>query len=134
MNTLLTDIFNSPRLSMKSDMDIYWNYGDSLFSPNIDIIETDKAYKLYVDLPGIPKKDIKIEIENNKLCISGERKCDYGEDDICKRSERLYGKFQRTFSLHDSIDKDNLTAEYTDGVLVLTINKNPDYKKTISVK
>ncbi len=88
-----------------------------------DVIDTGDAFKLESELPGFKKEDIKIDIENDVLTISAERKADTKEekDNYVKR-ERFYGSFSRSFDV-SGINVDGIEAAYTDGVLTVTMPK-----------
>ena len=97
---------------------------DYTWSPRVDIHETDKEIFIDVELPGIDKKDIKVEVKDNTLTISGERKSERkAEDAQSCRVERHYGKFERSFGLPETVNTDKVTAEYRNGVLTLTLPK-----------
>jgi len=92
--------------------------------PRIDILERENAYELYAELPGIEKKDITITIKDDMLMLSGEKKAEEkreGEDYFC--CERRYGTFQRSFRMAEPIDPKEITAEFTNGVLKISIPK-----------
>ena len=104
--------------------------------PRVDVNETDKEIVLDVELPGIDKKDIKIEVKDNTLSISGKRKQEKKTENAesC-RVERHYGKFERTFALPDTVLTDNVSAKYKDGILILTLPKTEKAKpKEIAVE
>ena len=88
-----------------------------------DVLDTGDAFKLECELPGFKKEDIKIDIENDCLTISAERKADTKEekDNYIKR-ERLYGSFSRSFDV-SGINVDGIEAAYNDGVLDVTLPK-----------
>ena len=88
-----------------------------------DVIDTGDAYKLDAELPGFKKEDIKIDVENDVLTISAERKADSEENkpNFVKR-ERFYGSFSRSFDV-SGIEVDGIQAAYNDGVLTLTMPK-----------
>jgi HSP20 family protein len=103
--------------SQNSEVKGYWN-------PRVDVHENEKSVYLDIDLPGIDKKDIKVEVKDHTLTISGERKEEHkSEDSRCYRSERSYGKFERSFNLSDTVESDKVAAEYKNGVLTLTVPK-----------
>lgn len=109
----------------------------STFAPFVNTREGDFAYHIDVDLPGIKKEDINIDIKENTLTISGERniKKEVQEKDYYK-VESSFGKFQRIFTLPDDIDFENITALSENGVLEIVIpkiEKNTNIKK-IEVK
>ena len=98
---------------------------DVLWSPRVDVSETDREILLEVELPGIDKKDIKIEIKDNTLYISGERNHEKKTDNTeVYRVERHYGKFERSFGLPETVDANKTAAKYKDGILELTLPKN----------
>ena len=90
---------------------------------NTDVIDTGDAFKLECELPGFKKEDIKIDIENDCLTISAERKADNKEekDNYVKR-ERFYGSFSRSFDV-SGINVDGIEAAYNDGVLTVKLPK-----------
>ena len=106
----------------------------SSWSPAVDIAENDKEYRLRVELPGIKKEDLKIEVQNGMLCLSGERKVEKEEkDETYHRIERAYGSFSRSFSLPENVATDKIEAKCQDGVvnvhLPKTEPKKPDVKQ-----
>lgn len=104
---------------------------NSGFSPKVDIAETKEAFELSVQLPGVNKEDIKIELEGNLLSISGERKFNKEESDKSWRKvESYYGAFSRSFTLPDNVDKENIKAQSKDGILLITIPKKQPEVKT----
>ena len=88
-----------------------------------DVVDTGDAYKLDAELPGFKKEDIKIDVENDVLTISVERKLDEEEkkQTFVKR-ERFYGSYSRSFDV-SGIEVDGIQAAYNDGVLTLTMPK-----------
>jgi HSP20 family protein len=94
------------------------------FNPPCDVEETDSHYLMSFDLPGISKEDIKIEVVDKQLTVSGERKVDKKSDKNNSHiSERYYGSFQRTFTLPSTIDGNKVEASYKDGVLQIALAK-----------
>jgi HSP20 family protein len=99
------------------------------WSPSVDIGENDKEYVVKAELPEVKKEDIKVNVEDGTLCISGERRVEKEEKDMkFHRLERAYGRFERTFSLPDQADADKITSEYKDGILTVHLPKNPSIK------
>ena len=109
---------------------------DVLWTPRVDVSETDKEVLLDVEIPGIEKNDIKIEVKNNTLYISGERKHEKKtENTECSRIERHYGKFERSFGLPETVDTGKVSAKYKEGILELTLPKTEKAKpKEIKVE
>ncbi|KIM11903.1 MAG: heat-shock protein Hsp20 [Sulfuricurvum sp. PC08-66] len=101
------------------------------FKPLVNTRETDKAFFIDVDVPGIKKEEISIDIKEGRLTISGERnfKEEVKEEDFYKVETR-FGKFARTFSLPDKVDIEKIEAKYEHGVLEVVIPKLPDVDTT----
>ncbi|MEE8341097.1 MAG: Hsp20/alpha crystallin family protein [Candidatus Neomarinimicrobiota bacterium] len=106
------------------------------WTPALDIDENDDAFVVVADLPGLTKKDITINIKENLLTVSGERKIDKkDENKNYFRSERRYGSFKRSFQLTDQVIADKISASFKDGVLNITIPKAEEVKpKEIEIK
>ncbi|MCW9707108.1 Hsp20/alpha crystallin family protein [Fodinibius salsisoli] len=105
------------------------------FTPGIDISETDSQFHISVELPGMKKDDISINLENSRLTISGERKFKNQEEGkTFHRVETNYGSFNRSFELPDNVDEKTINASYEDGLLNITIDKNEEkVKKQIEI-
>jgi HSP20 family protein len=100
------------------------------FVPRVDIIENDKAFELHVAVPGMKKDDFKIDLNDNYLTISGERKFTKEQNDKNFHSiETQYGTFSRSFSLPENVDPTKIAAKYNDGILELVVPK--DEKKVL---
>ena len=94
------------------------------WTPAFDVTETDDAFTLTGDLPGMHQKDIEVRVEDGILAVRGERKtADNAEQDVRRRIERRRGKFARTFHLPDNVNEEAVKAAYENGVLVLTLPK-----------
>jgi len=106
------------------------------FLPYVDIEEKDKELVLTAELPGLKKDDIKLTIKDNLLSISGEKKQEKSENKRnYHRTERVFGKFQRSFRLPDYADQEKIDADYTEGILTLRIPKiKESIGKEIDVK
>ena len=91
-----------------------------------DVIDTGDAFKLECELPGFQKEDLKIDVENDVLTISAERKSGNKEDkpNYVKR-ERFYGSFSRSFDV-SGVNVDGIEASYNDGILKVTLPKKPE--------
>ena len=99
------------------------------FTVPVDIKETEDQYLFRFDIPGVNKEDIDIELHGNRLSVSGERKTE-SEDERqgYYRTERSFGKFQRSFQLPEGFDGDKVEADYKDGILELKVGKQPELK------
>lgn len=99
--------------------------GESSWLPAFDVEETDSAYVLRGDIPGIAQKDIQVRIDEGVLSVSGERKTVASDEDRRRfsRRERRGGQFARRFWLPDTVDSDSVKASYDNGVVELTLPK-----------
>ncbi|MGV3278812.1 Hsp20/alpha crystallin family protein [Rickettsiales bacterium LUAb2] len=99
------------------------------FSPNVDIVENDKEYQLILEVPGVNENDLKINLENNKLTVSGEKKQDNNSNNQnYHRSERFYGSFQRSFNLPEDSNLNNIDASFKNGILTISIARKAELK------
>ena len=97
--------------------------------PPVDIYETGDGIVLKVELPGINKADVSLEVKDNVLTVKGERLLDPAiKDEQYYRKERSFGKFNRSFSLQEQIKPDLIKASFKDGVLTIEIPR-PEEKK-----
>ncbi|MGB9092975.1 MAG: Hsp20/alpha crystallin family protein [Gallionella sp.] len=105
------------------------------WAPSVDITETDTAYLIKSEIPGVNREDVKVNIENGLLTMSGERKQEKEEKGKkFHRIERSYGSFMRSFRLPDNIDEAGVKAEFRDGMLNVTLPKATQPRnKAISV-
>ncbi|MBV9768504.1 MAG: Hsp20/alpha crystallin family protein [Bryobacterales bacterium] len=102
----------------------------------MDIIETENELVLKADVPGVELKDIDIQLENGTLTVKGERKFEKEERNRgFHRMERSYGSFVRYFTVPDTVDAENVKADYQNGVLTITLPKKEIAKpKAIKVQ
>ena len=103
---------------MRTEADTYnW-------TPSVDISETDNGFQVRAELPGVAKDDLSVSIKDNLLTLSGEKRQENSEDtQNFHRVERRYGSFHRRFTLPPDVAADDIKANYTDGVLTLSIPK-----------
>jgi HSP20 family protein len=106
------------------------NPGNAItWTPAVDIFEDEHAIAIKVELPEVNKEDIGIDVQEDLLVITGERKLEREEKlEDYTRIERNYGSFCRSFSLPDYVDKKRISAECENGVLRLTLPKNKQMK------
>lgn len=109
----------------------------SNFSPQVDIAETDKEFELSFQLPGMKKDDINIDVHDDRLTVSGERKMHNEKNERNYHSiESYYGTFSRSFYLPDTANVEKVDASYKDGILKIVLPKDAkkEAKKTIMIK
>lgn len=128
INRLFEDAF--PRTA-EGDEDL----SSSAWHPLVDIFETEQGVSIQVDLPGVDKADVSVEVKENVLTIRGERKLDQTvADDRYYRRERAFGAFQRSFATHTLISPSDIKATFKNGVLKIEIPKPQEVKpKQVSV-
>ncbi len=102
--------------------------GDLYRKPDCDIYENDDAYTMYFDLPGVEKEDIEVKVEKDVLTLSADCTKKAGEDYSCLRDEMIYSGFKRSFELGDSVNSNDIRANYKDGTLQLTLPKRDEQK------
>ena len=113
----------------------YWREHAGYAWPDVDISESDSEYIFSVEIPGTVKDDIKIWIEDNVLTVTGEKKAKAQEKDQLVFSERAFGKFERMFKLTKSVDRNKVSAELVDGILVIIVPKSIEARpREISIK
>jgi HSP20 family protein len=97
--------------------------------PSMDLVETEDHFVLRADLPGMSEADVSIELEDNVLTLSGERKAEHEEKkEGYYRVERSFGQFRRSLTLPDGIDPEGIAATFDKGVLEVRIPK-PEERK-----
>lgn len=110
---------------------------DFYYSPKVDITEDENHFSLHVQLPGIKKENVHVEILKNTLTISGEKSLRTENDNRKFHSvESFEGKFKRSFKLNENIDKNNIDAKMEDGVLTIELKKieNKVEKTSVTIK
>ena len=97
--------------------------------PSMDLVETEEHFVLRADLPGLSEEDVAIELEDNVLTVSGERKAEHEEkQEGYYRMERSFGQFRRSLTLPEGVDPDGISATFDKGVLEVRIPK-PEERK-----
>ena len=101
----------------------------ALWAPRTDISETEDRYVLRMDMPGLSKKDLNIELKDDTLTVSGERKTEHKEnEESFHRVERSYGRFFRSFTLPQASDTEKVKARMKEGVLTVEVPKREESK------
>lgn len=105
-------------------------------APALDVHEDEKQYAISVELPGVKKEDVQVELQEGTLTIRGEKSSEREEKKEQRRyTERSYGSFSRSFRLPTDADAEHLDASFRDGVLTITLPKTEEAKpRTIAIK
>jgi HSP20 family protein len=112
----------------------FWAFDNKY--PRVDVREEKDSYVLEADLPGLSEKDIEVRVEHNLLTISSSKKEEKEEkkEGYLMRERRAYS-FARSFTLPDDVNRENIAAKFKNGVLTLTLTKNPEAQpKKIEIK
>lgn len=105
------------------------------FVPNVDVIENDKAFDLQVAVPGMSKEDFSLDLAENTLTISGERKFNQEKKEGNYYSfETQYGTFKRTFRIPKNVNIDKIEASYKEGILSVVLPKSDEQKLKSTIK
>jgi HSP20 family protein len=109
-----------------------------MWSPEIEVFERDNTFRVRVDLPGLKKEDLKIEITHDELTIEGERKLEKEEkDEGFYRTERTYGRFYRRIAVPEHVKAEGALATFKNGVLEIEMPAIPVpevKKRTVEIK
>jgi HSP20 family protein len=116
MNRLFNSFFDTPTTANGTTF--------RRWIPAMDLVETDGAFVLKADLPGLSESDVNIEVEDDVLTISGERKSEQQDRKAgYYRVERSYGSFRRSLTLPEGVEADSVKATFANGVLEVTVPK-----------
>lgn len=92
------------------------------WAPSVDVIETEDAYLLFAELPGVRKEDIQLQVRDRRLELTGRRQA-LGESRNFLRMERSYGPFRRAFDLGTPVDSESISASFEAGILRIHVPK-----------
>ena len=122
MNRLFNTVFDTPVGGGNGPAGRRW-------MPPMDLVEDEDHYTLRADLPGMSQEDVKIELEDSTLTISGERKAEHeSKGEGFYRVERAFGAFSRSLTLPQGVDPESVSASFDRGVLEVSIPK-PEQRK-----
>jgi len=117
------DILSPAWVAPESGVD---EYHEHTFHPPVDIFEKDGSLNLVVEIPGVRKEDVTLEVRDGILYLTGSRRLAEGNDgESIRRLERVYGSFHRHFHLPEGVKEEDIKAEYRDGLLFLTMPARP---------
>ena len=129
-----------PSLRQMFDVEPAFRYEGTfgMRSPAVDISEDDTAYKVTAELPGMSEKEIEVVVSGDTLTLKGEKQQEKEQKEKnFYLSERSYGSFQRSFYLSDVVERDKISAEFSKGVLTITMPKTAkamEQRRKIEVK
>jgi len=116
------DGFFNPASSLQSDSEVS-------FKPAADIYEEENSFVIKTDLPGLTREDIELDLKDGILTIKGKRKSEKEEKkENYYRKERSFGSFSRSFSLSETVNQDEIKAEFKNGVLRVELPKKEEVK------
>ena len=109
-----------------------WQEAKQYHTPAVNIAETEGDFTIELIVPGLQKEDFKIEVKDNQLHVWSESKAQDGEKKY-RRQEYGYRNFKRSFTLPNTVDTENISAKYIDGILYVVVPKNANTKASKSV-
>ena len=122
VNPFFSDVYNLLNDSVLSDK-------FAIRTPAVNIAENENEFEVELAVPGLKKEDFKINLEKNVLTVSAEKKAEeVNENKKFSKREYSYSSFSRSFTLPQSADQNKIEADYTDGILKLTIAKKEEAK------
>ena len=125
MNSRLDDLFDS-MIYKTLERNQNW-------TPEVSVFENDKLYTVTLDIPGVDKKNVNIEVEGSTLIVSGKREELNEKDMSLYYSQTRYGSFSRTFNLSEEINVEKISAKYKNGTLNLTLPKMEKINNSINI-
>ena len=125
MNSRLDDLFDS-MIYKTLERNQNW-------TPRVNVFENDKLYTVTLDIPGVEKKNVNIEVEGSALIVSGKREEVNEKDMSLYYSQTRYGNFSRTFNLPEEINVEKISAKYKNGTLNLTLPKMEKINNSINI-
>lgn len=125
----LENLLNAVMVDDAKDME------NRIYQPLSEVRENEKEYKVSIQLPGVKKEDINIELDNNAMIITAESKLEEAkENENIHYSQLSYGKFKKVIEFAKDIDADHSTCEYKDGILQVSLKKLEEKKSTRTLK
>ena len=122
-----TSILNDMDKMISNVFENDWNFpvrSKTNWSPPVDVKETDDSFTLTADIPGLTKKEVTVNVADGIVSISGERKLeDEKESDNYHYRERRYGSFSRTFNLPETVNEEDISASFKNGILSIELPK-----------
>jgi HSP20 family protein len=126
MSVMRFEPFRDPFRELDRLSSLFSGGGRASLGMPMDVYRTaDGSYHVEVDLPGCDPESVEVTVDHGALTLHAERTADYGDDVEVIVAERPQGSFTRQLSLGEGVDTENLTAEYADGVLHVTIPSSP---------
>ena len=126
MNRLFNSFFDTPTHSSGAPLRRY--------VPAMDVVDAGEAFVLKADLPGLSESDVSIEVRDNVLTVSGERKSEHEDRKAgYYRVERSYGSFRRSLTLPEGVDPEAVTATFDKGVLAVTVPKPEQHPRKVQI-
>jgi HSP20 family protein len=122
--------FGFPSLRRMFEMEPMRSEGGFGLSAPIDVSEDEKSYRICAELPGLDAKDVEVSIYGDRLVLQGEKRQEQQRKDHNYHvSERSWGSFRRAFELPQGVERDKISADFSKGVLTITLPKNEQAQK-----
>lgn len=120
-----------------ADSDLSKFFGTDTFvsAPAVNIVETEKGFRIDMAAPGFKKEDFTLNVENRTLKIKGTHKTETEEKtEKYTRREFQFGSFERKFTLPENVNEENIEAKYTDGILSIEISRSENAKQVKEIR
>ena len=129
-NSFINDLIKSIQNSFLGKVDQKF---ENFLNPKTDIASKDDEYVVTIEIPGVSPDEVKLEINDNVLILKGEKKNEYSENEKDKQhvAERVYGSFERSFTLPEDIVAENISAIQKDGILTIKIPRQEKKKQEV---
>ena len=115
--------------NLQAELDRLFETATSAWTPLWDVHEDKNKFTVHLELPGLKREDMSVQLENGELVIAGERKCaPFSEDTEVHQQERYHGKFNRSITLPADVQTEAIKATYQDGILTVTLPKTETAK------
>ncbi len=135
---LLTDLIRDPFGGMGPLGNWFGDFSSSRFQPRLDVVDDGDALRIVVELPGLSREDVELEVVEDMLVLTGEKRIESKSDEKgCYRVERAFGQFQRTIPLPSGVDLERAEANFENGVLTVRVPKaanEPSAKRRLEIK
>lgn len=136
MDHLIDNFFHrrplSPTVRDSTNWDPFGRFerGYDFAAPQVDVTESDKGYEIVAELPGLDQKDVELELKEDVLTLSGEKKEEQEkEEKDYHLTERRFGSFRRSFRLPSEVDQNKVSADFKNGVLTIAMPKTAKAQK-----
>lgn len=128
MNRLFDDIWNG--IGQPTGFGLAGGFATRSGWPSVDMTESDEAYTVVAELPGVEEKDVEVLLADDSLTLRGEKRLEH-DDRRRQLSERYHGRFERRIALPSEVEQDKVQASFRNGILTVTLPKSQDAQRAV---